>query len=403
MTKLPLKVVFLSPYNIKNLEPEIRYTDILPRTKHAASWIRVISEGLAGSNEEINLTIVTCDPDVLEDQIIVKNNITFIVLRIYRIPAIIRKVFSLNFETKIWLDAIWKINKLLRKLNPDVIHVHGTESWYALSTIGIRIPTVISIQGIINEIYKDGKIHHELAKQGELIALKRAKYINPKTKFSVSFLEKIKSTAKQFYIEASIDKRYWNISSSYQKRMIFVGAVTKMKGIFEFLDVFFLVKEKHTDMTAIVVGHYEENLINLIQERYSSKQYFQDIFFTGQLNVEKICDIYKEGGVFCLFSKSENSPNVIMEAMAAGLPVVATNVGSVSNMVLNGESGFVVSLDDISEMASCITKLLDSETLYHQFGALGKQISENRWHVNVNLPKHLAMYNEIIKLEGRSF
>lgn len=82
-----------------------------------------------------------------------------------------------------------------------------------------------------------------------------------------------------------------------------------------------------------------------------------------------------------LTSLSESLPNAVMEAMAAGLPVVATRVGGCPELVRQGETGFLVDSGDDDQLAEALRTLLTNESLRHQFGAEGRKAARSQFGV----------------------
>ena len=80
-----------------------------------------------------------------------------------------------------------------------------------------------------------------------------------------------------------------------------------------------------------------------------------------------------------LFSRQENSPTIIAQAMAAGKPVVATRVGGVSEMVEDGETGFVVRPGDVATLADRLVTLLDDQDLCLRMGRRGNEVALGRF------------------------
>ena len=77
--------------------------------------------------------------------------------------------------------------------------------------------------------------------------------------------------------------------------------------------------------------------------------------------------------VFALTSDNEANPVSIIESLACRVPVVATDVGSVKEMVINGETGYVVPVDDVSQFADRVLELLSDHHLARQMGCRGRQ------------------------------
>jgi glycosyltransferase involved in cell wall biosynthesis len=83
--------------------------------------------------------------------------------------------------------------------------------------------------------------------------------------------------------------------------------------------------------------------------------------------------------VLCLTSRSEGMPNVVLEAMAAACPVVATRVGDVPEVIQDGTNGFLVDSEDTEGLARVVVKLLRDAELAERIGAAGRATVEQRF------------------------
>lgn len=83
--------------------------------------------------------------------------------------------------------------------------------------------------------------------------------------------------------------------------------------------------------------------------------------------------------VFCLTSDYEGTPNVVMEALAAGLPVLATRVGGVPDLIADGVSGFLIEPDAEADLAEQLRQLLAQPALRARMGAAARRQAEARW------------------------
>ena len=149
-----MKLLWLSPYPLKRLESELKLVRPLRAGGHSCSWIvNLLPEIRKQFDGEIHL--ITTSPTVKKDQVVSRDGITFHILK-SGIPF-------LNRGCPAWLplDAFYgfyllrlKMTREIKKINPDVIHAHGTEGVYGLVGASSKIPCMVSMQGVINELVK---------------------------------------------------------------------------------------------------------------------------------------------------------------------------------------------------------------------------------------------------------
>jgi glycosyltransferase involved in cell wall biosynthesis len=99
--------------------------------------------------------------------------------------------------------------------------------------------------------------------------------------------------------------------------------------------------------------------------------------------------------VFVLPSRFEGFPLVLVEAMLAALPVVATDVGSVSESVVDGETGLLVPAEDAAALARAIRELLDDRPRSQEMGRRGRERAHNQFSVAGMAKAYLALYEEV--------
>ena len=87
------------------------------------------------------------------------------------------------------------------------------------------------------------------------------------------------------------------------------------------------------------------------------------VFFQGGKSVEEVAAYMRESDFLLLFSHYENSPCVIVEAMASGLPIIATNVGGIPELV-NDKTGILVESKDEERLLSALETMLDDYASY---------------------------------------
>ena len=139
--------------------------------------------------------------------------------------------------------------------------------------------------------------------------------------------------------------------------ILFVGGLRKIKGLDYLFEAMRFVKEKTTRVTLLLVGDGSER--NHLEALARDLDLEENIHFAGRVPPEAIPKCMAAPDVLVLPSLSEGFPNVILEAMASGLPVVATRVGGVPDIVADGINGFVVPPRNPREIAEKVLALLN--------------------------------------------
>ena len=100
--------------------------------------------------------------------------------------------------------------------------------------------------------------------------------------------------------------------------------------------------------------------------------------------------------LFALLSRSEGFPNAVLEAMAAGLPVVATAVGGTPEAIYHGQTGFLVANEDAAGAAEHLIALLSDEPLRRRMGDAGRERVERQFSTQTMVDKHVELYDALL-------
>jgi glycosyltransferase involved in cell wall biosynthesis len=119
--------------------------------------------------------------------------------------------------------------------------------------------------------------------------------------------------------------------------------------------------------------------------------------FTTFLGIRRdVPDLLPGLDVACLSSVHEGVPITLIEAMAACLPIVATDCGSVSDLVEDGEQGFVVPVGDVQSLADRLRTLADDEHLRTQFGKSGRARAESEFRIEGTARQYEDLLTELM-------
>lgn len=154
-----------------------------------------------------------------------------------------------------------------------------------------------------------------------------------------------------------------------------IGIVAKLswiKGHRYLLDAMPDVLSRHPDAVLMIIG--DGPLRALLEARAEELDISGSVFFVGAR--DDVPSLLKALDIFVLASTSEGSPNAVLEAMAARLPVVATAVGGVPEMLMDGGSGILVPPKDPRAIASALSELLDDRARAASMGRAGREAVE---------------------------
>src|SRR5438105_10425917 len=151
------------------------------------------------------------------------------------------------------------------------------------------------------------------------------------------------------------------------------------------------------DAAFVVAG--EGELMPSLRELAAALGMADDVYFIGRC--DDVASLLFASHVGVLSSKAEGFANAILEYMAAGLPVVATDVGGVREAIVEGKSGFIVPAGNDQIMAERIIALISNPARTREMGQLGKSIVEQKFGCEHHLRNTLELYDELLSAPGR--
>jgi len=164
--------------------------------------------------------------------------------------------------------------------------------------------------------------------------------------------------------------------TSRGKNLLFVGRLAAAKGLPVLLEALVELEEATLDIAGD--GPDREMLIEQVRSLGISDR----VRFHGYLSQPQVRELLKQADVFVMSSFAEGVPVVLMEAMAAGVAVVATRIAGIPELVRHGESGLLVSPGDTAGTASAVRNLLENPELRNRYAAAGRKRVEEEFDVN---------------------
>lgn len=284
--------------------------------------------------------------------------------------------------------------------HPDVCHIHGTgllalQLYKELS--GHRIKMMLTVHGLLfvekkNQFYRNPSLRNLYKlwyqSRAEFALLKMASQAIVDTDYVAEALNHYPcKTPKLVTIPQGINKKYFSIHSNITSNIILsVGSIGMRKGHLFTIEAFDKIRAKGINAKLKIYGVLaEDTYCRQLQSRIKSSLYSSDIELHPNAPIDELTEAYKEASIFALHSQEESQGIVFAEAMACGLPVVATNVGGIPYVVKHGECGLLSDYGDVDSMSNNLEKLLTDQKMHSKMSLNAKHLAKDYdWSVIAN-------------------
>jgi N-acetyl-alpha-D-glucosaminyl L-malate synthase BshA len=262
-----------------------------------------------------------------------------------------------------WIKVLF----ILKKIKPDVIHAQNIDMGVGgfLAKLFFNTPYIVYGRGV--EVYSPWLFKNTISR----IIFKNASEV-------IALTEDMKQKMNKIYkrniivIPNGLDIRKFsnwskdkiraqmNITND-EKIIIFVGRLHSVKGVEYLVEAMKYITQKNEKARLIIVGDgpEREKLETLVKKLDINR----NVLFIGRISNEDIPKYMIMSDVLVLPSLQEGFPNTLLEAMASGLPIIATNVGGIPEIIKNGENGFLVEPKNSEAIAEKVLCFLENNEL----------------------------------------
>lgn len=177
---------------------------------------------------------------------------------------------------------------------------------------------------------------------------------------------------------------------------LFLGVVGASKGIFDLLDAFVRLRSNDCSLKIWIAGSEErEGDFAKVRSRLQEFALEDKCRLVGMVRGKSKLEWLKKASLLVLPSYQEALPMAILEAMAAGLPIVATAVGGIPEVVKDGYNGFLVNPGDVKALAERLYVLATDPHLCKVMGQRSRKIAERELDVKPYVEKLVLMYESL--------
>ena len=291
-------------------------------------------------------------------------------------------------------DAIRRIGEIVEivnAMNPTVCHIHGTSlfNWKMFDALkGKGIPTILTVHGLVKEEKRKSlknrfsfKTLYQLWTQtsAERKLLQSTSNAIVDTQYVVDQIGRYRllTKPKLTVIPQGIEDAFFDLSYSRDSRMILsVGVFSRRKGHLLTIQAFERVSKQIPEATLTICGIVtDQAYFNDVVEYVKASPCKDKISILTNLPKDQLLTFYKQAHVFALHSQEESQGIVFAEAMAVGLPVVATNEGGIPYVIENGVTGLLSSYGDIDGFAYSLEQLMTDNQAWNKMSVAGRSIS----------------------------
>jgi glycosyltransferase involved in cell wall biosynthesis len=279
----------------------------------------------------------------------------------------------------------------LKKNNHDLIHINGHPQ-FARYVSEFDVPFSIKLNGPLHSLWYD--------------------YINPfgSSYTLLSYFDLIIATGiTTEKIQQNISQEVYTINPGVDTdeftpkgptvdmgtpSILFVGRFVPAKNLTLLVEAFADVTEQFPSAELMLIG--DGPLRNKIEERIRELRIQDQVRMPGYVDNADLPQYYRSADVFALSSRRENHPITLLESMSCETPVVAPNIGAISDIVDDGTNGLLYQSDDLGSLSKSLRQLLSDNSVRSQFGDIARKKVQDEYDWRHNSKKLNALFNRMI-------
>ncbi len=351
-----------------------------------------LTKGLVALGHEVSI-IVYGQP---QDTVFEENGVTF-----YCVQNIQFKRLSL-FLTQKKVEKL--INKLVVENKIDIIEAHDWTGFTAF--VNLKCPVVIRLNG--SDTYFCHLENRPVKWKNKFLenrALHKADGIISVSQFTAHVTTALFHLKTPFtVIPNSIDTNQFEtaIEPKSTETILYFGTLIRKKGLLELPHIFNEVYKKRPTAKLLLVGKDASDIATNCKSTWQLMQplfdndAIQNVTYLGVVSYSEIKSTIQQA-TLCVFPTfAEALPVSWLEAMAMQKPIVASNIGWATDIVDNGEDGYLVHPKKHTEFADCILELLQDKNLQLQFGTNARKKVMNKFSIENVATQSVNFYNQFL-------
>jgi glycosyltransferase involved in cell wall biosynthesis len=355
---------------------------------HPSTWQSVLL-GEIENHPGLALHILAIRKNIARDLVFTRGRVTFHVLKA---PG------GLRAPSLFWLDTLL-LRRALAGIRPEVVHAWGTERGAALVASRLRYPWLVTIQGLLTWYAEMVPMdaYHRFATFFEPIALRRARHATTEAVFSARYLRERYPRLTVSQVEHAPHWHFHRVERRPQTtpvRLLVVGTLCHRKGS----DLLLLALDRlraELDFEVVLVSESPRDFLATIAPA-PSPELWARVQLKPHLTPAEIAAELATATLMILPTRVDTSPNAVKEAVVAGVPVVASEVGGIPDYVLPGRNGVLFPAGDLEALVRAIREAC-RQPLYSQGKVEPGSLAQNRAYLSPArmAEQFLAVYEKV--------
>jgi glycosyltransferase involved in cell wall biosynthesis len=299
-----------------------------------------------------------------------------------------------------YAGCVLAVRKKLLEIRPDIVHAQGTERDCAMSAVFQNIPKILTIHGNIRAITKLHR-HSPLSFWGiqsqlEAFCLPRFAGVICISKYTQ---QQVSDLAKKTWLLPNatenlfFEPRPTAVDSSTPPLVLVVANVDRRKNQNELIRALDPLARRLRFVVKFYGRCGEDSYGKEFRSLLETRPWCS---WGGMIGRENLRDEFARATVLFLPTREDNCPMVVLEAQASGVPVIASNVGGVPDLVEDGVTGLLTNPDLPSTMPIALEKILSDKALARRLAEGGSKQALACYHPNVIATRHVEIYREVV-------
>jgi glycosyltransferase involved in cell wall biosynthesis len=200
---------------------------------------------------------------------------------------------------------------------------------------------------------------------------------------------------RRFSPDGEVSHRLMSLKNG-RKCVLYVGRVNEKKGVRDLIRAFEIVLSKQRDCILAVAGSGDRKYVEGLVKEVGKAGLDDHVYFLGPVPNREMPALMRAADIIAYATREgEGIPRALLEGMACGKPVVATEVAGIPEAVIDGMTGFLVKPRDIAALADRLSILLMDDSLRREMGLRARRHVETEFNYDTVIPKIASLLREV--------